>query len=726
MRFQTKDRKSLKALIYSLLFLFLSFYSISPSFPKDYTIHNLENLVITGNEAIPSVDKYIQHGTLTINSGGLLDLSNAEIVFHQTSILTIAANNLKRGKKYKLIKYNGTLSGQPGNITFSENAPPLEGYSIVTLDEPDGKYLALSINGTPELGDNDKLKSGLGKCFNQKQVANTLDYLYNNGQTSDSLSGDAQKVSDRLQSFMDMQGNDDNIPELKDRLFDLSGYFISNVIMGRAYDDEKIEIHNIISNSIITKLYDTYAYKDDEQAIKGNKKIWEQQKFEIISIDKDGESPYPLEIINKRLVLGFDIITSSTAIMGFYAKGGDSTVRQGYSLHTAKIKSFGLGCFGGIILKGKYYTEESVSISFDSYETTRCLRFESNAHVNGNFNGYTTIVNTQAGYISRIRNNIFLTPYGGVALALIHTSGFSENGEDVWNLEEKASNYRRVGVNGGVGFTNNGKKYTWNASLGLHCLLAGKNVQTTGKFIGGNSLPNKDFKSISVTPGILSLSVGTGIVYFISKRVEVYGYGDLKLASRLTDVYAGIGISYLLGNQKDKKKPEVEPEVAKNISKEDEHLINKNTQKNISEPVEIDKNVAEVEPTIAKNTDDVVSESTENKQFMLSTVLFEFNSGDIKIENKKNIRDLADKIRNEYAFEKIRIEGHTDSLGAIYINKKISLDRAKAVCNILVENGIDIGKMEMIGYGGSRPIASNENNEGRSKNRRVEIFIELS
>ena len=72
---------------------------------------------------------------------------------------------------------------------------------------------------------------------------------------------------------------------------------------------------------------------------------------------------------------------------------------------------------------------------------------------------------------------------------------------------------------------------------------------------------------------------------------------------------------------------------------------------------------------------------------------------------------------------KIVIEGHTDSVGAADYNLKLSDERANAVRQALVDRGVESGRMEAIGYGESKPIASNKSRPGRASNRRVEFNI---
>ena len=75
---------------------------------------------------------------------------------------------------------------------------------------------------------------------------------------------------------------------------------------------------------------------------------------------------------------------------------------------------------------------------------------------------------------------------------------------------------------------------------------------------------------------------------------------------------------------------------------------------------------------------------------------------------------------------KIEIGGHTDNVGDDNANLILSKQRADAVRDYLVENGISADLLETKGYGESKPIASNKTEEGRRKNRRVEIkFIKL-
>ncbi len=103
-------------------------------------------------------------------------------------------------------------------------------------------------------------------------------------------------------------------------------------------------------------------------------------------------------------------------------------------------------------------------------------------------------------------------------------------------------------------------------------------------------------------------------------------------------------------------------------------------------------------------------------------ILFDFN----KYNLKKEARELLDALYLELSsmkFTKIIIEGYTDSIGTEEYNLKLSRKRADAVANYLIKKGIKKEKIKTIGYGESKPLFSNKTEEGRAKNRRVEIKI---
>lgn len=110
-------------------------------------------------------------------------------------------------------------------------------------------------------------------------------------------------------------------------------------------------------------------------------------------------------------------------------------------------------------------------------------------------------------------------------------------------------------------------------------------------------------------------------------------------------------------------------------------------------------------------------------QFSLSSaVLFDFNKFDLKPEAESELTRIVKEIKN-YPGATIVVAGHTDSIGSVENNRILSENRAAAVRDFLKSMGLEDFTFEVHGYGESRPVATNETEEGRAKNRRVEIIV---
>jgi outer membrane protein OmpA-like peptidoglycan-associated protein len=107
---------------------------------------------------------------------------------------------------------------------------------------------------------------------------------------------------------------------------------------------------------------------------------------------------------------------------------------------------------------------------------------------------------------------------------------------------------------------------------------------------------------------------------------------------------------------------------------------------------------------------------------VLSEVLFEVNSFKLKPELLPELDTLISFMKKDPS-TKIEISGHTDATGKESHNLTLSENRADAVAEYIVDNGIGTSRVSFNGYGSSRPIAPNTTDEGRRKNRRVEILI---
>jgi outer membrane protein OmpA-like peptidoglycan-associated protein len=109
-----------------------------------------------------------------------------------------------------------------------------------------------------------------------------------------------------------------------------------------------------------------------------------------------------------------------------------------------------------------------------------------------------------------------------------------------------------------------------------------------------------------------------------------------------------------------------------------------------------------------------------------SGILFAFNSSALNADSKTALTKFA-KILVENPKMDIAVLGHTDNVGTLAANQKVSLDRAKSVANYLVAQGAATAQMKTVeGRDYSMPVASNETVDGRAQNRRVEVYMYAS
>lgn len=103
-------------------------------------------------------------------------------------------------------------------------------------------------------------------------------------------------------------------------------------------------------------------------------------------------------------------------------------------------------------------------------------------------------------------------------------------------------------------------------------------------------------------------------------------------------------------------------------------------------------------------------------------ILFDFDKSTIKPESKPIIDEIVDAMMSRPKLM-LEIQGHTDNKGSIGYNQKLSEARAKAVYDAIINAGIEARRLRYRGFGESRPIATNETEEGQAKNRRTQFLI---
>lgn len=105
-----------------------------------------------------------------------------------------------------------------------------------------------------------------------------------------------------------------------------------------------------------------------------------------------------------------------------------------------------------------------------------------------------------------------------------------------------------------------------------------------------------------------------------------------------------------------------------------------------------------------------------------SNILFAVDSSELNSAAQQNLNDLANSLK-DYPNTDILIAGHTDSTGPEEYNQSLSERRAGSAAIYLNNQGIEGTRLEIVGHGEMKPVASNDTDAGRQQNRRVEVAI---
>ncbi len=130
--------------------------------------------------------------------------------------------------------------------------------------------------------------------------------------------------------------------------------------------------------------------------------------------------------------------------------------------------------------------------------------------------------------------------------------------------------------------------------------------------------------------------------------------------------------------------------------------------------------IQDFEQTITVIDSETIKKELDDLGHIALYINFETGKSRIKADSYQIISEIVNMLALHPEL-KIAIEGHTDADGDEDNNQRLSENRAKAVVLSLIDEGIDISRLESIGYGESKPLEDNNTDEGKAKNRRVEL-----
>lgn len=124
--------------------------------------------------------------------------------------------------------------------------------------------------------------------------------------------------------------------------------------------------------------------------------------------------------------------------------------------------------------------------------------------------------------------------------------------------------------------------------------------------------------------------------------------------------------------------------------------------------------------TVQPPTADAMKDKLDKEGHIALYVNFDFAKATLKPDAQPIIAQIVELLKRNPDL-KVSIDGHTDSIGGHDYNVKLSQARAASVVAAITAAGIDAGRLKSAGYGPDKPVASNDSEDGRAKNRRVEL-----
>lgn len=161
--------------------------------------------------------------------------------------------------------------------------------------------------------------------------------------------------------------------------------------------------------------------------------------------------------------------------------------------------------------------------------------------------------------------------------------------------------------------------------------------------------------------------------------------------------------------------------VSRNISSK-QPAQNKETEYQGIQKRESQEDLLNMEAEQMELEEDTFDNLKPGEEVPLNNLLFEQGKY-ILVEGSSSDLDKLVRTFNRYPHLKIRIEGHTDNVGNPKLNQSLSCFRAKVVATYLLEHDIDPSRIDVKGFGSSRPVADNSTEKGRAKNRRVQFVV---
>ncbi|MBO7611383.1 MAG: autotransporter domain-containing protein, partial [Elusimicrobia bacterium] len=574
-----------------------------------------------------------------------------------------------------------------------------------------------------------------------------FDIISSKKQEEESLN---ENNEDRELKISYVDGNESNVYFVDGNEAGINEYFVDGNFVSKKYyvrgnEDEPIEYFD--GNEM--KKNEKYepvpqVYFVDGNDIKINEKPAEKSKEYYVTGNEESPNEYNIDGTENDSDIQYEAEESSEEgqwILGVMGGYGTNELKQ--RRDKTSMNDINLGLYGGYE-NNKWLLKGMLLGGYEQYTIDRTIEFMDRT-ANSDHNGYSAALDLEAGYKislnkkdSQARHKMYLKPFVGVIGSYMNNESYEEKGAESLNL--KVENYDAVTAEARAGLEINGKikKFGWYAKAGVRQLLTDKRNEIEMSLL--DFADETKMKIWSAENAQTTLTGGIGADYALSEDWTIFANGLGNFADVSTNYYANIGLMYKFGckhNKEVAKENKVdEIVIVDNKANAEEELRKQLEEKALREAEEREKALREAEERekalqeqIQNYKAKIVSEQ-EAQQMKEKTITslrisgptFKFGTTELSEEGKGKLKEVAQEIKN-YPDADVLIEGHTDSIGSDEVNQKLSEQRASSVATSLKKDYKITNNISVIGKGEKEPIASNETEAGRAKNRRVEIIL---
>lgn len=655
-------------------------------------------------------------GTLTVNERGLLNLHNPTPQFSSPAVTVNAASiETKSGSKMNLevfadgrndfvqtasdAKLDGKLNVRAGVGVYNDekftlveggslsgalvediqNGNPL---SLASLDDS-GRRGALYASYKFEIDGNtiNLLMRGYGistlsyiqaLTFNQREAARALDSL------SGTASGD---LADVINTLADLNLSDQ---EAKAALSEISPYFLANILRPRTDPNFRTGLYNRLYNHCPSC---------------SNNGLWAEGDYGQATWSGDDNSVGDFKVNSGGFKFGAQrYFAQSDLIIGLYGAYTPQSLSQNAS--KADLDSVGGGVYGGWIQEN-WEVKGLLGATYDSYDVKRKISAPSanlNRTAKSDFNGYSLRADLEAAYKIPLDEKMWFKPYLGIESAMTDYQSFTETNADALNVRVNGDRLFSSTARAGLGVQSKRNRLGWNARAEYNYLITDPYPEIDVMLAGTDTR----FKSRGAETGRSGLGLNAGIDYDLTPRLNIYLNGEFRLASDYENLHGSLGLRYAFCGGC-KARNEAPAPVSVPDPADEMPLIYKPMP--VAEPAPTPK--AESAPVAAPRK--------------VGTARYGFDQADLTPSARKKLSQAAEEIKKN-PNAKITAVGHTDSVGTLQYNQRLSERRARNAAHYLRQQGVE-APITVKGMSKTQPEASNATREGRAQNRRVEIYL---